>query len=474
MRDVRYRTLSVAEAYKIAVRFRWLDRRTHIGILVGMYAAKFLNEQSGMSMSTDNQTLSGMDRKIQKKKWPPRKIAGVSFSGLFLLFVVYNLPMWDASTKLNVDREKITVADVMRGPFREHIPVTGSALPGITHYLDAVEGGRVDTLFIEAGAYVEVGDRILQLENTSLHIQILSQDAQVVEQRNLLTNTRFNLAQNRLNIRQRLLEQEYEIQRLKRQYDRDKELFDRKVISQQEFEQVQDEYNYQLKRQNLNVESFKQDSSFQEVQLKQLDQSLDRLEENMQIARKRLDALTVRAPISGSLTALNPEVGQLVALGERLGQIDKLDSFKVRAAIDEHYLPRVERGAEAEFDLSGQTYRLVVDKVFPQVNEGRFEVDLQFLDQQPAGIRRGQTLHIRLYLGGLSQAILIPRGGFYQKTGGQWIYVVDPSGQFAIKRQIRLGRQNTQEFEVLEGLEPGEKVVTSSYENFGDMDKLVF
>lgn len=417
-----------------------------------------------------------MDRKIEKKKWPPKKIAGFSGAGLFFIIVIYTFLFGDSSSKLNVDEQKITIATVEKGPFQEFIPVTGTVLPIKTIFLDAIEGGQVDTVFVEVGSLVERGDKILQLNNTTLHIQISSQDAQVVEQQNLLTSTRFNMEQNRLNLRQRLLDQEYQIKRLERQHKRQKELWEKNLISEEEYLATKDEFEYQKKIQKLNIESFKQDSLFQEVQIKQLENSLDRLQQNLQVARKRLDDLTIRAPVSGQLTSLNAEMGQFgqsISQGQRLGQIDVLDGFKVRAGIDEHYLARIEKGLTGEFDFAGQTYKLITDKVYPEVRDGRFEVDMEFVGDAPEGIRRGQTVHIRLALGDLTEAILIPRGGFYQKTGGQWIYVVDESGSYATKKRIRLGRQNTQVFEVLEGLKPGERVVTSSYDSFGDIDKLV-
>ena len=415
----------------------------------------------------------GMDKKIEKKKWPPKKIAGLLLSAFFFIFVVYNFVFGDRSSKLNVEVDKITIASVDRGPFQEFIPVTGSVLPIRTIFLDATEGGRIDTLFMEAGTLIKKGDPILRLSNTTLHIQISSQDAQVVEQQNLLTATRFNLVQNRLNIRRQLIEQGYQMIRLKRLHDRKKKLLERELISQEEFEATKDEYEYQIKRQQLNRESFRQDSIFQEVQFKQLEASLDRLEQNLQIARKRLDDLTIKAPISGHLTSLNAEIGQSISQGQRVGQLDVLDGFKVRAGIDEHYLARIDRGLGGEFDFAGRTFKLVANKIYPEVRDGRFEVDLEFVNETPDGIRRGQTLHIRLELGDLTEAILIPRGGFYQKTGGQWIYVVDESGDVATKRDIDLGRQNPQVYEVLSGLEPGERVITSTYDNFGDIDKLI-
>ena len=415
----------------------------------------------------------GMDRQIEKKKWPPKKIAGLGGAGLFFIIVVYNLLFGDSSSKLNVETQKITISTVEQGPFQEFIPVTGSVLPIRTIYLDAIEGGQVEERLIEAGTMVKQNDVILKLTNTTLHIQISSQDAQVVEQRNLLTSTRFNLEQNNLRIRRQLIEQEYQIKRLQRTFDRRKELLDRQLISQEEFEQVKDEYDYQVKQQELNRQSAIQDSVFQVVQVRLLETSMKRLEENLQIARTRLDNLNIKAPISGHLTSLNAEVGQSISQGQRIGQLDVLDGFKVRAGIDEHYLARIDKGLKGEFDFAGQSYTLIADKVYPEVRDGRFEVDMQFESEAPAGIRRGQTLHIRLALGDLTEAVLIPRGGFYQKTGGQWIYVLHEDGDTASKRKIRLGRQNTQVFEVLEGLQPGERVVTSSYDSFGDIDKLV-
>ncbi|MFQ5639022.1 MAG: efflux RND transporter periplasmic adaptor subunit [bacterium] len=414
-----------------------------------------------------------MDRKIEKKNWPPKKIAGLAFVGLFFVFIVYNFVFGDKSSKVNIEAERLTISEVTKGPFQEFIPVTGTVLPIKTIFLDAIEGGQVDTVFIEAGSVVNQGDRILQLSNTTLHIQISSQDAQVVEQRNLLTNTRFNLEQNLLNSRRQLIEQEYQIKRLQRLYERRKDLFDKNVISKEEFETTEDEYDFQKKLQRLNIDSFKQDSIFREVQVRQLEGSLNRLEQNLQIAMKRLDDLTIKAPVSGHLTSLNAEIGQSISQGVRLGQIDVLDGFKVRAGIDEHYLARIEKGLRGEFDFAGSTFALVADKIYPEVRDGRFEVDLEFTGDAPAGIRRGQTVHIRLELGDLTKAVLVPRGGFWQETGGQWIFVVDESGTFAVKRKIGLGRQNPQVYEVIEGLLPGERVITSSYDIFGDNDKLI-
>jgi HlyD family secretion protein len=416
---------------------------------------------------------NNMDRPIQKKKWPPKKIAMVGGGGLFFFFVIYSFIFGDSSSKLNVEAEKITIAEVARGPFQEFIPVTGSVLPIKTIYIDAIEGGRVETKFIEAGAFVKEGDKILQLANTNLLLDIMFREAQFFEQSNNLRNTRLLMEQSRLNLRQQLNEQAYQLQRLKRLYERAAELREKNLVSQQEYEQAKDEYEYRRVQKELAFESFRQDSLFRAIQIDQLESSLKRMQANLDVTKQRLENMTLRAPATGQLTSLNAEIGESKSSGQRLGQVDVLDGFKVRAGIDEHYLARINIGQTGEFDFAGQTYVLITKKVFPEIRDGRFDVDLEFQGKEPEGIRRGQTLHIRLELGDLSEATLLSRGGFYQKTGGQWVYVLDKSGDYATKRSIKLGRQNPQAFEVLEGLEPGERVITSSYDSFGDIDKLI-
>ncbi|MDZ7289253.1 MAG: HlyD family efflux transporter periplasmic adaptor subunit [candidate division KSB1 bacterium] len=414
-----------------------------------------------------------MDRPLSKKKWPPKKIVKFAGGGLFFVFVIYSFIFGDSSSKLNVETEKITIATVIRGPFQEFIPVTGTVIPLKTIYLDAIEGGRVEKIFLEAGSMVKEGDKILQLSNTNLLLDIMFREAQFFEQSNNLRNTRLLMEQSRLTLRQQLNEQEYQLQRLKRLYERAAELRAKNLISQQEYEQTRDEYEYRRKQKELAIESFKQDSLFRAIQIEQLEASLQRMQANLEVTKQRLESMVIRAPVTGQLTSLNAEIGESKAPGQRLGQVDVLEGFKVRAGIDEHYLPRINLGLTGEFDFANQTYKLIVKKVFPEIRDGRFDVDLEFEGKEPEGIRRGQTLHIRLELGELSEAILLPRGGFYQKTGGQWVYVLDKSGDYATKRSIKFGRQNPQVFEVLEGLKPGEQVITSSYDSFGEIDKLI-
>jgi HlyD family secretion protein len=416
---------------------------------------------------------SGMDRKIQKKLITPQRIAYAVGGFVLGIFVLYLILTSDGGSRLNVDPEKITISKVAAAPFQEYIPVQGSILPIETFFLDATEGGRVEVIYKEAGSNVRKGDPILRLANTNLQLDVMYREALSYEQINNAQNRRLALEQNTISVKAAVTEVEYQVERLRTTHERDSALAAKNLISPQEFKLTSDEYTYWLKRRALAHENFKQDSILRSTQIGQLDESVKRLQENLNMVKQNLDNLTLRAPISGQLTSLNAEIGQSRTAGQRLGQIDVLDNFKVRVAIDEFYISRINTGQTGEFDLANTSYKLLIKKVYPEVRDGRFEVDMEFAGSTPPGIRRGQTLQIRLELGDLSEAVLLPRGGFYQKTGGQWVYVVDPSGDFATKRTIKLGRQNPQMFEVLEGLQPGEQAVTSSYDNFGEIDRLV-
>ncbi|NUM79318.1 HlyD family efflux transporter periplasmic adaptor subunit [bacterium] len=414
-----------------------------------------------------------MDRKIEKKNWPPKKIAIFAGGGLLFIFVFYTFLFGDTSSKLNVEVEKITLAKVTKGPFQEFIPVTGNVLPIKTIYLDAMEGGRVEKLFVEEGTIVKEGEELLKLTNTNLQMDVMFREAQLFEQINNLRNTRLAFEQNRIRNKGDLIDLEYQIGRWKRNYDIQKGLLSQNLTSQQEYEQARDEYQYAVNRRDLLIESMHSDSILRATQMQSLEASIQHMQTNLNVIKENLANLTIRAPVNGQLTSRNAELGESKRAGDRLGQIDVLDGFKVRAGIDEHYIARIQIGQTGEFDFAGKTYILIIKKVYPEVSNGRFEVDMEFQGEAPKDIRRGQTLQIRLELGDLAEAILVPRGGFYQKTGGQWIFVVDPSGDFAIKRPIKLGRQNPQVFEVIDGLFPGEQVVTSSYDSYGDIDKLM-
>nr|NIM12549.1 HlyD family efflux transporter periplasmic adaptor subunit [Candidatus Aminicenantes bacterium]NIM79253.1 HlyD family efflux transporter periplasmic adaptor subunit [Candidatus Aminicenantes bacterium]NIN18539.1 HlyD family efflux transporter periplasmic adaptor subunit [Candidatus Aminicenantes bacterium]NIN42436.1 HlyD family efflux transporter periplasmic adaptor subunit [Candidatus Aminicenantes bacterium]NIN85194.1 HlyD family efflux transporter periplasmic adaptor subunit [Candidatus A len=301
----------------------------------------------------------------------------------------------------------------------------------------------------------------------------LNNEAMINRASNDLRATRLQLEQNRLALESQRTDADYYLTRIKRKFERYEVLYKEKMISKQEFDEFKDEYEYQKKKRKLTIETQEKDLKFREQQVKHLETSVKRMQENLDLVKQQLENLTIRAPISGHLTAMDAEVGQSKTPGQRLGQIDKLEGFKVRAEIDEHYINRIEKGRIGRFDFAGKTYEMAVAKVFPEVKDGKFEVDLEFTGQEAVGIRRGQSIHLRLELSEASEAILLARGGFYQTTGGNWVFVLDKSREFAVKRSIRLGRQNPRYFEVLEGLDPGEEVITSSYEHYGNNERLV-
>ncbi len=414
-----------------------------------------------------------MDKKIEKKKWTPKRILTYGGGGLLFIFIIYLLIFADKSSKLNVESDRITVSEVKYGPFQEFIPITGTVQPIKTFFLDVSEGGRVVKKFVEEGDFVNVGDPIIKMDNAELTLSVIYNQANVFSQINSLRSTRLSMEESKLNLRSQILDIEYDLMDKRRTYENDKVLFEKNLISKNEYDRAKEQYDFAVQKRDLTLETFKQDSLFRTQQISQLEQSVETLQSNLGVTKTQLENLTVRAPIKGQLTALNAEIGQSIARGENLGRIDVIDSNKVRASIDEHYIARVMPGQMGEFTFNGNDYKLIIKTVFPQVTNGRFEVDMHFVGVVPNGIRRGQTLQIKLELGEPDKAITIDRGGFYQTTGGQWIFVVDKSGDYATKRNIKLGRQNTNSFEVLDGLKPGEKVITSSYETFGDVEKLI-
>ncbi|HTY36630.1 MAG TPA: HlyD family efflux transporter periplasmic adaptor subunit [Bacteroidota bacterium] len=414
-----------------------------------------------------------MDRKLEKQLWTPRRIVYTASGSFLLLLVIYSFVITDRGSRLNVEADKVTISTVSRAPFREYTPVNGTIMPIETFFLDAIEGGRVEKRYVEAGSFVKKGDPIVKLANTNLQESVMYNEALTYQQINDAQNRRLTIEQNTIAVKMQLADAGYNADRTRLNFQRDSALAEKHLISSQDFLQTKFEYESWVRKLVLAKDNFRQDSLMRIAQLSQLEGSINRLQANLEMTKHNLDNLIIRAPISGELTSLNAEIGESKSQGQRLGQIDVLNNFKVRAAIDEFYIARVNAGQGGDFELSGITYRLKITKVYPEVKDARFEVDMVFDGAIPQGIRRGQTLQVRLELGDLSEALLIPRGGFYQKTGGQWVYVVDKSGSFAVKRTVKLGRQNPQVFEVLEGLQPGEQVVTSSYDNFGDIDKLI-
>lgn len=417
--------------------------------------------------------MDGMDRRIEKKRWKPKTIAYIAGSVIVMAVILYAWIVFSHGSRLNVSAERVTVSTVERGEFQEFTPVTGTVIPIRTYFLDAVEGGRVDTVYVEAGSFVNKGDNILGLTNTNLVLDIMYREAELFQQSNNLRNTKLAMASRSLEMRRELLDLEHEIRKQTRVTEDNSELAKRELISSREYENAEDELGYLLNKYDLILETQKQDSIYRAAQINQLEASLDRMQANLKIVKQNLENLVIKAPVSGHLTSLNAEVGESKSRGERLGQIDILDGFKVRVSIDQHYIARVSAGQHGSCSLSGETYGLTVLKVYPEVVDARFGVDMGFEDEEPEGIRRGQTLRIRLELGDLSEAMLLPAGGFYQRSGGRWVYVVDESGKTARKRRIQLGRTNALYYEVLGGLEPGEQVITSSYENFGDVERLI-
>lgn len=415
-----------------------------------------------------------MDKPIKKKKITPRRIA-VAGGGLGLLaLIIFGLKSAGGGPTLRVESDKIIISDITYGKFLEFIPVQGTIMPIKTFYLDAQQGGTIVETYLDEGSMVEKGDKILRLENTDLHLDVMNREAQLIEQINNLRNTRLAMEQNSLQLKSDLLDIDRMIRNSQRDFDISTKLREKDLISEDEFQQRKNDYEYWKERKTLTLETQRQDSLLRTIQIRQLEESVNRMQSNMDIVKKKLEDLVVRAPIAGQLTSLNAEVGESKSRGERLGRIDVLEGFKIRAEIDEYYIARISVGQKGDVKIAGEDYKLTATKVYPEVRDGRFHVDMEFEGDPPEGIRRGQTAQVRLALGDLSDAVLLPRGGFFNETGGNWIFVVDKSGDFAIRREIRLGRMNPQVYEVLDGLEPGEKVVTSSYANFKEFDRLVF
>lgn len=414
-----------------------------------------------------------MDKKIKKKTWTLKRISTILGVTLLVVFVGYQLLFADRRSKLNVEKEKITIANVKRGVFQEFIPQTGTVEPSVTFYLDAIEGGQIKNVLKESGAMLKKGDVIMELSNLNRELSVLSQEASLNESINRLRQTRLQLEQNDLQQQQTLALIENQLEILEPQYKRQKVLYDKQLISLQDYEQTKANYEYNLKRKNITYKSYKNDSLSRTTQLVQLNESERRMMTSLNGVSQILDNLIIKSPIDGQLTAPQMYEGQTVNPGQRVGQVDKTGSYKVSAQIDELYLPRISTGLKATTSFAGGDYELVITYIYPNINNGRFQVDMQFVGETPQGIRRGQSLRLRIELGQSSEELLLPVGGFYKDTGGNWVFVVAADGTKAEKREIRLGRKNTEHFEVLEGLEPGDQVITSSYDNFGDNEVLV-
>ena len=415
-----------------------------------------------------------MDRVIEKKKWTLKKVLWIGGGSALVLLIGYYLIFGDKSSRLNVEVDKITIEEVKEDLFRDYITVIGTVAPIQTIYLDATESGsRVEEIVKEEGSKVKQGDVIVRFSNTSLILDISNNEANVSRTTNELRSTRLQMEKQTLETRSQLLDLMFNLKEKERTFRNNEKLFQQNHISREEYERSKEAFELTSEKISLFRESWKQDSMFRLTQLRTLEDDAERLQKNLVVVRKRLEALEFRAPVSGELAALNLEVGQVIGMGTRMGTIHVLDSYMLKVDIDEHYISRIVRGLYGQCEFAGSKFKGEIKKVYPEVRNGRFTVDMVFTDDVTSSIRIGQTSRINLELGESQKAVLIPRGGFYQSTGGQWIFVVDPSGSFATKRNIRINRQNPRHYEVVEGLVPGEKVIVSSYDNFGNVDKLV-
>ena len=377
----------------------------------------------------------------------------------------------DTTPSMTVEKERLAISTVQRTAFSEYIRVIGQVMPNRIIYMDAIEGGRVEERMQEEGAMVKAGDIILRLSNPLLNIGIMQSEADLAYQENELRNTRISMEQESLKLKQERITRNKELRAKHRRYKQYKRLIEEKLIPKEDFLLAQEAYEEAKEQLVVVDERIHQDNIFRESQVNSLDENILNMKRSLSLVRERVENLNIKAPIDGQVGNLDAQVGQSITTGEHIGQIITPD-LKVQAQIDEHYVERVIVGLPADFTRDDVRYKLDVTKPYPEVKEGQFRTDLQFNADRPANIRAGQTYHINLQLGDPEQAMLIPRGGFFQITGGRWMYVVDESGKFATRQPIRIGRQNPQYYEVTEGLKVGDKVITSGYELFGDNERL--
>jgi HlyD family secretion protein len=418
--------------------------------------------------------IENMDKPIEKKKGFQKKHIGYLAIGIAMVVLIYMAFFTDRTSTYRVEKEKLIIETIIKDQFNDYITVPGTVEPISIIFLDAQEGGRVEEILIEEGSMVKKGDIILRLSNPDLYLNILDSEAQLAEKENFLRNTQVTMEQERISIKRELINLKYDIERKERTYKQNAELIKDNLISREEFIRSKEDLEMAKSSQELFVERQKADSLFRSVQVETIKANLDNMRKNLALVRDRMENLNVRATVDGQLGMLVPEIGKSISRGENMGQINVLTSYKVTAQIDEHYIDRVRTQLTATLDRQGNEFDLMVRRVYPEVRNGTFEIDMVFTDSMPDNIRTGQTYYISLELGQPKESVLVPIGGFFQETGGQWIFVLDPSESFAIKRNISIGRKNPKYYEVLEGLEPGEKVIISGYESFGKNEKLVF
>jgi HlyD family secretion protein len=418
--------------------------------------------------------LENMDKPIEKKKGLKKKHIIWFVAGAAFIALIYMAFFTDRTSTYRIEKDKVIIETVVEGLFNDYITVPGTVEPISTVFLDAQEGGRVEEILIEEGSMVKKGDIILRLSNPDLYLNILDSEAQLAEKENFLRNTLVAMEQDRLQIKRELLNLKYDVERKERNYRQNVDLIKDSLISVEEFLRSKEDLDMALQSRELFIERQRQDSLFRSVQVENLQNNLANMRRNLALVRQRVENLNVRATVDGQLGLLVPEIGQSISRGANMGQINVLTSYKVTAQIDEHYIDRVRTQLTATLDRQGTAFNLVVRRVYPEVRNGTFEIDMVFTDNVPENIRTGQTYYTSLQLGQPKTSIMVPVGGFFQETGGRWIYVLDPTETYATKRTISVGRKNPKYYEVLEGLQPGEKVIVSGYETFGNNEKLIF
>ncbi len=413
-----------------------------------------------------------MDRVIEKKKWPAKRIAlwvGIPLGAILLLYLVLS---GAGKESLNVQAERVNIATVEKGTFDDNIPITGNVEPLKSIFITANEGGNVEEIFVEDGTRVKKGDPLLRLANSNLMLDFMNRETQIIEQINNLRNTRLTIEQNKRSLNDQLIDIDYQLIEAERQYRMDSSLFSQNVIPDNDFQATRNNIEYLRKKRAFTRQNINREEAIQNTQLTRIDRSITLMERNLEAIRRNLENLTIKAPIDGQLTGFNHYLGESKQRGESLGQVNDLSGFMVRCNVDEFYLSRVRNGQTGSFQFGGSTYGLFVSKVLPQVTNGQFQIEMDFSDSIPPGITRGQSLQIKLSLSGKVEALLVERGGFYQSTGGNWVFVLVDEHK-AVRRQVEMGRQNTDYVEVISGLKPGDQIISNSYTNYGDAQELI-
>ncbi|WP_439182972.1 efflux RND transporter periplasmic adaptor subunit [Carboxylicivirga taeanensis] len=414
-----------------------------------------------------------MDKQLQKKPWWKKHLKWLIGGGVFLCWSIYFIAFADHRSQVRIDASRVTISKVELDNFQDYISVTATVEPIKTIFLDAIEGGRVEGILLEEGSLVNEGDAIAQLSNTNLILEISNNEANVARAINELRTARLQMEMNAMSIQNQIVQLEGDLFIQKRKYDNSTTFFKEGLIAEEEYLRDKTSYEASQRQMNLLRESFKRDSVYRGIQIQTLENSAQRMEQNQGIIRQRLDNLTIKAPVTGQLAALNLEEGQVISYGTRIGKVNILDEFKLKAEVDEHYISRTRKGLKARCQFPNRTIDAEVSKIYAEVKDGKFTVDLEFDNSNRQNLRIGQTSHVKLELGNSSKALLLPRGSFFQSTGGQWVFVLNKDRSAAYKRQVSIGRQNPRYFEVLEGLEAGEEVITSGYEIFGDNEVVV-